>query len=137
MNIETIKENIHLKSFVIGILVFTIFATLGFVYKISLLFPVSAVGLMYLGYYCKDLYWGVLLGAISTIPVIIITVCYNLLSCNSIVEYIIAIVSLLATGAVVGVLGAYMKISRKKAIAEAEKKANIGKNKNKKKNKKN
>lgn len=132
------KTGIDLKSFIIGTVVFTVLAVIGFKYQDSilfnLLFPVSAIGLIYTGYNAKNLIWGLILGAIASIPLILISIYWKLLPITSSNEFLITVIGILITGAIIGFVGAYVRRSRD---AYRVQKASIGKNKNKKKNKKN
>lgn len=113
------KMKIDWKSLIIGAAIFTIIATIGFKYNIGVLFAISAVGLIYTGYYSEDLIYGGILGAICTIPFILIN--FNVDTISTGIIFIIE-------GAVVGLIGAYARKNREKAI----KKRNIGKKKKKK-----
>ena len=132
------KTGIDLKSFIIGMVVFTVLAVIGFKYQDSilfnLLFPVSAIGLIYTGYNAKNLIWGLILGAIASIPLILISIYWKLLPITSSDDFLITVIGILITGAIIGFVGAYVRRSRDVYRAQ---KASIGKNKNKKKNKKN
>ncbi len=126
------KTYIHLQSFIIGIVVFNACCWLGYAYNMDILFSVSAIGILYLGYYCKDMTWGAILGAIGTVPFVIINLWKNVMGCNNTFEFVLATVCLLAIGVVVGALGAFIKNARRKAEAEAQ---NPGKNKKQNKKK--
>lgn len=132
------KTGIDLKSFIIGTVIFTVLAVIGFKYQDSilfnLLFPVSAIGLIYTGYHAKNLIWGIILGAIASIPLIIISIYWKILPITSSDDVLITLIGILITGAIIGFVGAYVRRSRDMYRAQ---KASIGKNKNKKKNKKN
>lgn len=140
ITLNTIREKtgIDLKSLVFGAAIFTVLAVIGFQNQDSilfnLLFPISAIGLIYTGYNAKNLIWGIILGAIATLPLIFISVYWKILPITSSDELLITVIALLITGAIIGFVGAYVKRSRDMYRAQ---KASIGKNKNKKKNKKN
>jgi hypothetical protein len=103
-------------------------------------YPFSAIGLLYVGYGQNDLKTGTILGALASTPIIVLTFQGYMgqfdgffLTENGMLALTVLI---LAVGAFVGFVGAWTKRSRVKAMEEYEKKQQIGKNKNKKKNKK-
>ena len=104
------------------------------------LYPFASVGLLYAGYGQNNLKPGILAGAIASTPIIVLTFQGYMgqfdgffLTENGVMALTILI---LAVGAFVGFVGAWTKKSRVKAMEDYEKKQKIGKNKNKKKNKK-
>ena len=103
-------------------------------------YPFASIGLLYAGYGQPDIKLGTLAGAIASTPIIVLTFQGYMgtfdgffLTENGMLALTILI---LVIGAFVGFVGAWTKRSRVKALEEYEKKQNIGKNKNKKKNKK-
>ena len=104
------------------------------------LYPFASIGLLYAGYGQNDWKAGTLSGAIASTPIIVLTFQGYMgqfdgffLTQNGIIA-LAAMIFII--GAFVGFVGAWTKRSREMALAEQEKKQNIGKNKNKKKNKK-
>ena len=104
------------------------------------LYPFASIGLLYAGYGQNDWKTGTLSGAIASTPIIVLTFQGYMgqfdgffLTQNGIIA-LAAMIFII--GAFVGFVGAWTKRSRIKAMEEYEKKQKIGKNKNKKKNKK-
>lgn len=103
-------------------------------------YPFSAIGLLYAGYGQENIKQGTFAGAFASTPIIVLTFQGYMgtfkgffLTADGMMVLTILI---LAVGAFVGFVGAWTKRSRVKALEEYNKKQNIGKNKNKKKNKK-
>ena len=104
------------------------------------LYPFASIGLLYAGYGQKDVKTGTFCGAFASTPIIVLTFQGYMgqfsgffLTGNGMLALTVLI---LVVGAFVGFVGAWAKRSREKAQEEYEKKQQIGKNKNKKKNKK-
>lgn len=129
----------NMKALVFGAAIAAAFILFG--YQINdWLYPFSAMGLLYAGYGQNDIKMGTLMGAIASTPIIALTFQGYMgtfsgffLTENGMLALTILI---LVVGAFVGFVGAWTKRSRVKALEQYEKKQNIGKNKNKKKNKK-
>ena len=101
------------------------------------LYPFASIGLLYAGYGQNNWIEGTLSGAIASTPIIVLTFQGYMgqfdgffLTQNGMIALAAMI---LIIGAFVGFVGAWTKRSREKAL---EQQAKIGKNKNKKKNKK-
>jgi hypothetical protein len=131
--------DLNFKALVFGAAIAGAFILFG--YQIwDWLYPFSAMGLLYAGYGQNDLKLGTLCGAIASTPILVLTFQGYMgqfdgffLTQNGMLALTALI---LIIGAFVGFVGAWTKRSRVKAREEYEKKQNIGKNKNKKKNKK-
>ena len=131
--------DINIKALVFGAAIAAAFILFG--YQINdWLYPFSAMGLLYIGYGQDSIKKGAILGALGATPIVVLTLQGYMgtfsgdffLSQTGILS-VSAIIILV--GAIVGLVGAWTKVNRMKALAEYEKKQNIGKNKNK--NKKN
>ena len=101
------------------------------------LYPFASIGLLYAGYGQNNWKEGTLSGALASTPIIVLTFQGYMgqfdgffLTQNGMIALAAMI---LIIGAFVGFVGAWTKRSREKAL---EQQAKIGKNKNKKKNKK-
>ena len=132
--------DINIKALVFGAAIAAAFILFG--YQINdWLYPFSAMGLLYIGYGQDSIKKGAILGALGATPIVVLTLQGYMgtfsgdffLSQTGILS-VSAIIILV--GAIVGLVGAWTKVNRMKALAEYEKKQKIGKNKNKKKNKK-
>ena len=133
-----IRNDIDWKSLLIGSAVtaaiFIVATSPG--YDWLILF--SSIGLLYVGWTSKDIKYGIVLGAIATLPMMYITLVMKKLGTDpfySTTNGIITVIILFALlGAFTGFVGAWAKRSREKAKVEYEKQQKIGKNKKKKKN---
>ena len=130
---------INIKALIFGAAIAAAFIIFGFRYW-DWFYPFSAIGLLYAGYGQNDLKKGTFAGAFASTPIIVLTFQGYMgqfdgffLTEDGMMALTILI---LAVGAFVGFVGAWTKRSRVKALEDYEKKQNIGKNKNKKKNKK-
>lgn len=130
---------INFKALIFGAAIAAAFILFG--YQIwDWLYPVSAIGLLYAGYGQIDLKTGAFAGGFASTPILVLTLQGYMgqfdgffLTQNGILALAVLII---AVGAFVGFVGAWVKRSRLKALEQYEKKQNIGKNKNKKKNEK-
>ena len=130
---------INFKALIFGAAIAAAFILFG--YQIwDWLYPVSAIGLLYTGYGQIDLKTGAFAGGFASTPILVLTLQGYMgqfdgffLTQNGILALAVLII---AVGAFVGFVGAWVKRSRLKALEQYEKKQNIGKNKNKKKNEK-
>lgn len=130
--------DINIKALVFGAAIAA--ACILFGYQINdWLYPFSAIGLLYAGYGQNNIKMGTLMGAIASTPIIVLTFQGYMgqfdgffLTENGMMALTILI---LVVGAFVGLVGAWTKRSRVKALEQYEKQQKIGKNKNKKKNK--
>jgi len=130
--------DINIKALVFGAAIAAAFILFG--YQINdWLYPFSAIGLLYIGYGQDSIKKGAILGALGATPIVVLTLqgYMGTFSGFFVTENGIMTVTLIIilVGAFVGLVGAWTKANRVKALAEYEKKQNIGKNKNK--NKKN
>ena len=131
-------KDINIKAFVFGAAIAAAFILFG--YQINdWLYPFSAIGLLYIGYGQDSIKKGTILGALGATPIVVLTLQGYMgtfsgffVTENGIMTVTVIII---LVGAFVGLVGAWTKVNRMKALAEYEKKQNIGKNKNK--NKKN
>lgn len=131
--------DLNFKALVFGAAIAGAFILFGYQFW-DWFYPFSAIGLLYAGYGQNNWKQGTLCGAIASTPIIVLTFQGYMgqfdgffLTQNGILALTALI---LIIGAFVGFVGAWTKRSRLKALEEYEKKQNIGKNKNKKKNKK-
>ena len=130
--------DLNFKALVFGAAIAGAFILFG--YQIwDWFYPFSAIGLLYAGYGQNDWKLGTICGAIASTPVLVLTFQGYMgqfsgffLTQNGMLALTAMI---LLIGAFVGFVGAWTKRSREKAMVEYEKKQQIGKNKNKKKNK--
>ena len=129
------KNDIDWKSLIIGAAIsaaIVIFASNGR----DWLYPLSAVGLIYVGYKAKNLIYGAALGAFASTPLVYLAFNGNFGEFTgfftSEIGTLILVIIILLIGAFIGFVGALAKRDRVKAKEEYEKKQKIGKNKNKK-----
>ncbi len=129
---------INIKALVFGAAIAAAFILFG--YQINdWLYPFSAIGLLYAGYGQDSVKKGTILGALAATPIVVLTLQGYMgtfsgdffVSETGIMTVTIVI---LLVGAFVGLVGAWTKRNRVKALEEYEKQQKIGKNK--KKNKK-
>ena len=131
---------INIKALVFGAAIAAAFILFG--YQINdWLYPFSAMGLLYIGYGQDNIKKGIILGALGATPIVILTLQGYMGTFSGdffVSETGVLTVTLiiLLVGAFVGLVGAWTKVNRMKAMAEYEKQQKIGKNKNKNKNKK-
>ena len=130
-------NDIDFKSLVIGAALsagLVIIASNGY----DWLMLMSSVGLLYVGYKAKDWKYGAILGAVASTPIVYLAFIGTLGEFSGFFSTQVGTLSLviiiLLIGAFIGFVGAWVKRSREKAKVDYEKKQNIGKNKNKKKN---
>lgn len=131
--------DINIKALVFGAAIAAAFILFG--YQINdWLYPFSAIGLLYIGYGQDSIKKGAILGALGATPIVVLTLqgYMGTFSGFFVSETGILTVTavILIVGAFVGLVGAWTKVNRMKALAEYEKKQKIGKNKNKNKNRK-
>ena len=130
---------INIKALVFGAAIAAAFIILGWQIN-DWLYPFSAAGLLYAGYGQDSIKKGTLIGAFASTPIIVLTLQGYLGQFNGFFMTETGILSvaaiILIVGAFVGFVGAWAKRDRMKALAEYEKKQQIGKNKKKNKNKK-
>ena len=131
--------DINIKALVFGAAIAAAFILFG--YQINdWLYPFSAMGLLYIGYGQDSIKKGAILGALGATPIAVLTLqgYMGTFSGFFVSETGILTVTavILIVGAFVGLVGAWTKVNRMKALAEYEKKQKIGKNKNKNKNRK-
>ncbi|MBQ2666646.1 hypothetical protein [Methanobrevibacter sp.] len=129
--------NVNFKALIFGAAIAGAFILFGYQFW-DWFYPFSAIGLLYAGYGQDNIKLGTIAGAIASTPIIVLTFQGYMgtfegffLTEDGIMALTILI---LAVGAFVGLVGAWTKRSRVKALEEYEKKQKIGKNK--KKNKK-
>lgn len=129
---------INIKALIFGAAIAAAFIIFGWNYW-DWFYPFSAIGLLYAGYGQDSIKKGALMGAFAATPIVVLTLQGYMgafsgdffLSENGVMTVTIII---LLVGAFVGLVGAWTKRNRVKALAEYEKQQKIGKNKNKKKN---
>ena len=124
---------LNVKSIVYGIIISVVCILLG--YKVNdLFYPFVAAGLLYAGYSSANIKEGLIAGAITAIPIVILTLLGYLGSFSGFfkttVGTVLLIIIILIVGAFVGFIGAWAKRDRQKALENYNKK---GKKKNKKK----
>ena len=131
--------NFNFKALVFGAAIAGAFILFGWQIN-DWLYPFASIGLLYAGYGQNNWIEGTLSGAIASTPIIVLTFQGYMgqfdgffLTQNGMIALAAMI---LIIGAFVGFVGAWTKRSREKALEEQEKRQKIGKNKNKKKNKK-
>nr|WP_294997988.1 hypothetical protein [uncultured Methanobrevibacter sp.] len=131
--------DINIKALVFGAAIAAAFILFG--YQINdWLYPFSAIGLLYIGYGQDSIKKGAILGALGATPIVVLTLQGYMGTFSgffvSETGILTVTVVILVVGAFVGLVGAWTKANRVKALAEYEKKQKIRKNKNKKKNRK-
>lgn len=128
---------INVKALIFGAAIAAAFILFG--YQINdWLYPFSAIGLLYTGYGQDSIKKGTVLGALAATPIVVLTLQGYMGQFDGFFLTETGILSLtvliLLVGAFIGLVGAWAKRDRVRALEEYEKKQNIGKNKNKKKN---
>ena len=128
---------INIKALVFGAAIAASFILFGWQIN-DWLYPFSAMGLLYAGYGQESIKKGTLMGALASTPIIVLTFQGYMgqfdgffVTENGILSVTVLI---LIVGAFVGLVGAWAKRDRMRALEQYEKKQQIGKNK--KKNKK-
>lgn len=126
---------INIKALVFGAAIAAGFIILGYNYW-DWFYPFSAMGLLYAGYGQNDIKMGTLMGALASTLIVILTLQGYMGQFDGFFlteNGILALTALIIlVGAFVGFVGAWAKRSRMKALADYEKKQNIGKTKKKK-----
>lgn len=127
-----LRNDIDWKSLIVGAAIAAALVIIGS-WGYDFAYPFSAIGLLYVGYKGKNMKYGTVLGAVAAIPMAILA-SYGAFGemAESIEIYMMIII--LLVGAFIGFVGALAHRDREKAKIEYEKKQQIGKNKNKKKN---
>lgn len=128
---------INIKALVFGAAIAA--ACILFGYQINdWIYPFSALGLLYVGYGQDSIKKGAILGAFAATPIVVLTFQGYMGKFDGFflteTGMLALTVLILLVGAFVGLVGAWTKRSRVKALEEYEKQQKIGKNK--KKNKK-
>ncbi len=128
---------INIKALVFGAAIAA--ACILFGYQINdWIYPFSALGLLYVGYGQDSIKKGAILGAFAATPIVVLTFQGYMGQFDGFflteTGMLALTVLILLVGAFVGLVGAWTKRSRVKALEEYEKQQKIGKNK--KKNKK-
>ena len=131
---------IDVKALILGAAIAAAFIIFGYMYW-DWFYPFSAIGLLYVGYAQDSIKKGTILGALASTPIIVLTLQGYLgtfkegfFTTQTGVLTVVLIILLI--GALLGMVGAWAKRDRMRAISEYEKKQQIGKNKKKNKNKK-
>ena len=131
---------IDVKALIFGAAIAAAFIIFGYMYW-DWFYPFSAIGLLYVGYAQDSIKKGTILGALASTPIIVLTLQGYLgtfkegfFTTQTGVLTVVLIILLI--GALLGMVGAWAKRDRMRAISEYEKKQQIGKNKKKNKNKK-
>ena len=132
-----ILPNVDIKALIFGAAIAAAFILFGYQYW-DWFYPFSAIGLLYAGYAQKNIKIGTLAGAFASTPIVALTLQGYMgtfqegffTTENGILTVTVII---LITGAFVGLVGAWAKMNRVKALEEYEKKQNIGKKKKKNK----
>ena len=129
-------NEIDIKSLIIGIVISIACIIIGHLFT-EWAYPFTAIGFLYIGFKAKNIKYAMILGAITSIPLIVLAF-YGYLGeltgfFESIGGKIVLIIIIIVVGAFLGFIGGLAKRDRVKAIEEYEKKQNIGKNKKKKK----
>ena len=130
--------DVDIKALVFGAAIAAAFIIFGYLYW-EWFYPLSAIGLLYVGYAQNTIKKGTILGAIASIPIVILTLngymgTFKEGFFTTPAGVVAVAVLILLLGAFIGLVGSWTKKNRLKAIEEYEQKQKIGKNK--KKNKK-
>lgn len=133
-------KEIDIKSLIIGIIISVVCIVIGHMF-FDWAYPFAAAGLLYVGYKSENIKSGVILGAVSAIPIMVFALYGYLGEFTGFFSTTLGMIALAAivliVGAFVGFIGAWAKKDRLKARKEYEKKQKIGKNKKKNKKKNN
>lgn len=129
--------DINVKALIFGAAIAAACIIIGYQYN-DWLYPFSAIGLLYAGYGQSSIKIGTLMGLLASTPIVILTLQGYMGTFSGdffVSETGVMTVTLiiLLVGAFVGLVGAWTKRNRVKALAEYEKQQKIGKNKNKNK----
>lgn len=131
MEINKIYKEIDWRSFILGTALFTFIVVAAIDYNLEFLLVFSSIGLLYIGYTAYDRIQAIMLSALATTPLFLVTISTERLgpiTGDNIVIWIL--ISFLAIGAFCGFTGSYFSLSRKKAIKQ---KIAMGKKKEKSK----
>lgn len=128
--------DIDIKALVFGAAIAAAFIIFGYMYW-DWFYPFSAIGLLYAGYAQNSVKKGTIIGALASTPIVVLTLQGYMGTFSGdffVSETGVMSVTLLIliVGAFVGLVGAWAKRNRVKALEEYEKKQKIGKNKKKK-----
>lgn len=131
---------IDIKALVFGAAIAAAFIIFGYQYN-DWLYPFAAIGLLYAGYAQPNIKIGTLIGALAATPIAVLTLqgymgTFKEGFFTTETGVLTVVVIIILIGAFVGLVGAYTKRSRVKALEEYEKQQKKGKNKKKNKNKK-
>lgn len=115
------KDEIDWKSLIFGAAFCAVLAMIGSDESLWFFIPISAIGLIYVGYEAKNLVWGAILGAVASIPLFGVTMQGGLgTMVYSTQNILIVLVACLVIGAVTGFVGTYLKIERHEALEMRE-----------------
>ncbi len=131
---------IDVKALIFGAAIAAAFIIFGYMYW-DWFYPFSAIGLLYVGYAQDSIKKGTILGAFASTPIIVLTLQGYLGTFKegfftTQTGILTVVLIILLIGALLGMVGAWAKRDRMRALSEYEKKQQIGKNKKKNKNKK-
>lgn len=115
------RGEIDWKSLIFGSAFCAVLAMIGASPELWFLIPISAIGLLYVGYEAKNLLWGGILGAIGSLPLFGVTMQGGLgPMVYSPQNIIFILITCLIIGAVTGFVGAYVKKERQEALKMRE-----------------
>lgn len=119
-----LKDDIDWKSLIFGAAFCAVLAMIGSEPDLWFFTPLSAIGILYVGYEAKDFIWSVILGAIATLPLFGVTLQGGLGEMTySTINILIILIACLIIGAVTGFVGRYLKKDHDEAIKMKEKKS--------------
>ena len=119
--LEISIDEIDWKSLIFGSAFCAVLAMIGASPNLWFFTPVSAIGLLYVGYEAKNLLWGCILGAIGSWPLFGVTLQGGLgAMVYSTQNIILILITCLIIGAVTGFVGAYIKKDREAALKMRE-----------------
>lgn len=128
------KGDIDWKSLIFGAAFCAVLAMIGSDPSLWFCIPLSAIGILYVGYEAKNFVWSVILGAIATLPLFGVTLQGGLgTMVYSTSNIIIILITCLIIGAVTGFVGFYVKRDHNEALEMREADLNKKSKKSKKK----
>ncbi|WP_407376652.1 hypothetical protein [Methanobrevibacter sp.] len=131
---------IDVKGLVFGAAIAGAFIIFGYQYN-DWLYPFAAIGLLYAGYTQPSIKLGALIGALAATPIVVLTLqgymgTFKEGFFTTETGVLTVVIIILLIGAFVGLVGAYTKRSRVKALEQYEQQQKKGKKNKKNKNKK-
>lgn len=114
-------HDIDWKSLIFGSAFCAVLAMIGASPDLWFCTPLSAIGLLYVGYEAKNLLWGIILGAVGSLPLFGVTMQGGLgPMVYSPQNIVLILITCLIIGVVTGFVGFYIKKERQEALKMRE-----------------